>query len=311
MTPDLEQMTKYAVLLESHGHEMEVGGRLKKKFDANPIQRVSYRIAHPAAVAVGERFLGTHEIMTGHYPGDPDGDPEDQAAYGNFQWVNRLKPQVVFDIHENTYKGQSFFAVGPIATIMAIEAGKLLSDKCNVVDCSFFDAIPIANAFENSLADKNPEDSAEIIYSGIRRLAENGSRLVSYEKAISGITFYQRFEIPTAGANGQLRSGIKHLEAIEDAPSFLPLELNDIQRQVLSLPPEAQVSRATWGHSNMSRLVPEKFGYTASGIPRREFFGAYMVQIAPPVPTIDGFVVFQKETRPLVRKPKGLLQLAA
>ena len=60
----------------------------------------------------------------------------------------------------------------------------------------------------------------------------------------------------------------------------------------------------------MSKLAPERLGYTKEGIPRREGFGDILVKIAPPIRGDNGKIIFQRERRPLSRKPQGLLRVA-
>jgi hypothetical protein len=75
--------TNIVVLLGSHSNEMKVGQKLLEIGLKMP-----HRIAHPEAVAKGERYLGTgpdaRQIWS-QYPGDPQGDPEQRAAYENLK----------------------------------------------------------------------------------------------------------------------------------------------------------------------------------------------------------------------------------
>lgn len=313
MTPDLEQMAKYAVLLGSHGNEMEVGRKLQKKIDTNPISNVTYRIAHPEAVTAGVRYLGetaeSEELMR-RYPGDPSGDPEQRAAYENLVWIEKIKPVVVFDIHETTPTG-SYFALGETSSLAAISGGKLFSNRCIIEDSPFYQSVPHGVAIENSLADTDPDILSERIYSRLNQVSSVNLQQIPFDQTMAGLTFYQKFEIRSIGQEGTLKPEIPELESIPNNPRFSPIILTDRQKELLVVPRDAKVVYGTWGHDNMSTQMPQTLGYTASGIPRREYFGSFYIQIAPPLPSTDGHVIFQKEKRPLSRKPQGLLRLAA
>jgi len=309
----LEQMENIAVLIGSHGNEMEVGGRLKQKLDINPIPGVIYRVAHPFAVKVGERYLGElgeSEIM-GQYPGIADGNPEQVAAYGNFQWIQEKNPLTVQDIHESTISG-SYFAVGETTTVATIACARMLgSDICLVNNGSaFYQFVPQGASIENSLVDSDPSTIATTIYNGLQQATATNLQQISFEEAIAGLTFYQKFEIGSYGSNATTTPFLE-LETVPSMPRFSKLELSGKQRTLVNIPSEAQIVYGTWGYANMSNLVPERLGYTEDGTPRREFFGDILVKIAPPIQGDNECIIFQRETRNLSRKPRGLLRLAS
>lgn len=298
------------VFIGTHGNEMEVGGRLKSKLDTNSIGNVTYRIAHPAAVAAEERYLGTRQIMS-RYPGKPEGDPEERAAYNNLQWRRRVKPRVIFDIHETTVSGSSYFAVGEKTTVPALAGAKKFDmNSCIVSTQPFYRYVPEGVSLENSLADNTPEALAENLYEGLVNVASANLLEMPFDEAIKDITFYQNFDITSVVPDGQTAPYLEALEDIPKTPRFSLLDLSPELRQSLSIPSEAQLVYNSWGHANMSKLAPERLGYTATGVPRREWFGDYMVRIAPPVLTDGGYVIFQRESRPFSQKQQGLLQLA-
>lgn len=288
-----------AVLVGTHGNEMEVGGRLEGKLAVKPISRVLVRNAHLEATRVRKRFLGTspdaRQLMS-RYPGDPNGDPEQKAAYRNLHWLDKLKPIVVLDIHESTCPG-SYMGGGTKVSLATLACGKELGYNKYVVDeLPFFDSVPNSIYIENSLADNDPETIAERLYTSLERVSSINLQQSSYDDVTQGIIFYQKFEIPTAGEDGEILSWIPGLEKISIKPAFSPLELSDTQRTQLSIPSNALATYGSWGHDNMSNQVPERIGFTATGVPRREYFGSFFVQIAPPIPAEEFFLIFENET---------------
>jgi len=313
----LEQMENIAVLIGSHGNEMEVGGRLKEKLDTNPIPGVIYRIAHPEAVATGKRLIEasqadtpTGEIM-GAYPGNPDGNSQQRAAYKNFRWIQENDALVVPDIHETTTSG-SYFAVGETTTGASIACARLLGQNICLVnnDSAFYRFVPQGTAIENSIVDNDPSTITNTIYSGLLHAATTNLREISYDEAIAGLTFYQKFEIGSWGSK-DIHIPWLELEMVPSKPRFSTLELSETQRKLVNIPSEAQIVYGTWGYANMSNLVPERLGYTEDGTPRREGLGDILVKIAPPIQGDNERIIFQRETRNLSRKPRGLLRLAS
>lgn len=293
-----------AVLIGTHGNEMEIGGRLAKKLEIASIQGVRYRIAHPDAVKAKVRYLGrtpdAGELM-GRYPGRLTGDPEERAAKENLKWLEEVEPIVVFDIHETTTP-VAYFATGKKTSLAAIASAKALGyTSCIVEGDTFYQSVPNGVAVENSLADNEPDATAETLYDGLKTLASTNLEQLAFNPTVSGLVFYQKFTIPTLDSDGNLTLGLKELEEIDTNPRFSPLDITEKQRELLKIPAEANVVYGTWGHDNMSRQDPKLFGLIDNRVPRREYFGSFLIQIAPPNQTDDGFVVFEEETRGLLR----------
>lgn len=306
-----ESGTKIAVLIGSHGEEMKVGGRLVQKLEDAPIPGVRHRIAHPEAVAAGVRFLdttpGANQIMA-RYPGDPNGNPEERAAYANLQWLQRVKPSVVFDIHESTTKG-SYIAMGEKVSQVALASSRAFGyDKFVVDPSSFANSVPNSICVENSLAGIDPEVTAQNLYRDLKRLASivlpwNHSLDLTKTPYNNDDVFYQKFEIYSTNTDGKLVSGLEQLEEIPARSQFSLLTLSAEQRASLGIPPEAIITYGSWNHDNMSNQIPERLAHTTSRVPRRKCFGSFMVKINPPVPTDDGYLVFERENN------QGLLKL--
>ena len=308
-----ESGNKIAVFIGTHGEEMEVGGRLLQKLQTRPLAGVVHRVAHPEAVAAGKRYVGTSpdamQIMS-RYPDNPDGDPEQRAAYANLQWLKEINPVTVQDIHESNLSG-SYFVVGERTTVATIACARMLGpDTCIVNNsASFYRNAPNSAVIENSLADSKPLVTAHKIYEGLERASSVNLQNIPFAEARSGVTFYQKFEICSFGADGQVLPWLKDLEKVANQPTFFPLDLTNAQKEQLTIPSEANIFYGSWSHQNMSR-VSEKLGHTHDETPRREWFGDFFIRIAPPLQTGDRDVIFQRENRPLSRTPNGLLQLA-
>lgn len=151
--------TPVRVLCGTHGNE-RLGPKLHELLEREPIPGVQSRIAHPEAVKQGLRFLGVSQLRQ-HYPGSQYGDPEDQAAYWNMQWLGSeagSESSLVIDIHNTTASPKSYLAVGPQVLRAAIVSGWMLGyNKGIVQDEPFIRTVPNAIAIEASCLSDSDE----------------------------------------------------------------------------------------------------------------------------------------------------------
>lgn len=282
------------VLVGTHGNE-RFGLLLDEMLGKKPAYGVRHRVAHPEAVAKDVRHLGPGYQLQAHYPGDPNGDPEDRAAYETMEWFGDhagSTETLIYDVHDfETPSLMNFMVIGRRALKAAIVGAYLLGYKdCAIIDDPFKRAVPNAVLLENSFA-KNDIYSdylgaAGILFQKLRNISCQGNipeYIQHYDAIARSLRFYTLHEIPSTDSNGKLRPVIPSLEAVSSKGALTGLALSAEQRKELHIPNNGiPVCAETWNHHNMSKIVPE-LGRTAMGIPRREWFGGYFLPTEPPV----------------------------
>lgn len=311
MKVDAEPRERHKVLKGSHGNELQIAGILHQMAERQHIPGINFCTGHMLASMLGVRYVAETPESTEIMSSSPDinGDPQQVQFARNLSYFAFEKPLVIFDMHEQIGQG-SYFSVGRRSTVPAIAGARLLNkNTCLVQDLRFFRDIPNAVAIENSLMGADPRSIAEEMYQGFKDIASVRLRDVPFEDAISGVKFYQKFDIFSSDQHGKIASYLEALEEIVPTVApFEPFDLPDELKEQLLLPFEAEIGIDTWGHLCMAMENPE-LGYTKTGIPRKEVFGSIVVRLDQPTEK-DGNVVFQREKRSLSRKSKGLLRLA-
>ncbi len=251
------------------------------------------RTVHPKAEKLKVRYIGTSEMTALHYPGDPEGDPEDQAAHATMQWLGSdagSDEVVVWDVHNNDMPGLDVFYVGRRALAAAIAgAYRLGNDRCILEPSSFTEAVQNAGSLELSLSSprKYPQ-AARRLWRGFQEISELTSEELTgyYQEIAPKLRFYGKYAVPTLGQDGRLAEYLPELEAIELPRAFLPLDgVSRTTLDALGIRGSGKLYTGVWGHRNESKDLPGGGG-------RKVYFGSILQEIDGPTAE-GGWVCFR------------------
>jgi hypothetical protein len=276
------------ILQCTHGNE-HLGLVLDEQLRSDPIPGVRSRIAHPEAAKLGIRFLGNTAQLQMHYPGDQFGDPEDQAAYQNMQWLGEHVDDtgaLIYDVHNCEIPGLTAFSVGRRALkATMVGAWQLGYNKCYLIDDPFRRAVPNAAILENGIPDTDFDPVAKRLHMNLGSLAlmEAPGLSSRFDEMVANVQFFARHEICTTSEDGTVQPFIPSLETIPGGEAFTPLDLSNEQRTALGISDDVdEVLIESWGYQNMSKVAPN-LGYTDDGVLRRAWFGAYFLPAQAPI----------------------------
>lgn len=284
----------------THGYKERLGLAVQEELTANRVPGVRSRIAHPKAVKLGVRYIEggkkskPWDDLLESYPGRRFGNPQERAAHRNIKWLGAHagSPEVlVYDIHNTEVPGLTFVSVGRRALKAAlVGAWQLGYKKYCFYDSRFQQAVPNGLQLENGVPEAEFPVVARRLREGFGALALRSAAELSarYDEMLSDpdVGFYTAHYIRTTDDSGAIQPFIPSLEAVPDPGAFGLLDLSLEQRAALDIPAAAsKVLRETWGHRNMSDVVPA-LGKTATGVPRLAWFGGYFLPAA--APTGDG-----------------------
>lgn len=254
----------------------------------HPIQGVlPYLVPHEAPP--GERFAGVSELG-GHFPGKKDSDdPEDRVAAQMEKDLGPVADCLGVDIHDSPLENSNCIAVGSTTTPEQLALAIALElDKVVVLgDYPYFQRFPRFTSVETTRDPlNNPLSRPEYWRSQLKSIADigiGGLRRM-FERQGGDLKYFAKTPIPLIGKHALTLAQVDRLERIPFSGEMF---------EKVELPPDIAESLGvgnritcieSWNHLHNGKERPE-LGATHEGILRKEYFGAILVEIDPPIAT--------------------------